>query len=353
MITKTRCARLPEEKRSPDLSTPSLLEKVQAYQFAIRLWSRHLMGAELKIAIHVLDQTLGWGKAENRFVNRDVIKSTGLADSTVRVTLKKLCEKGCLNKGHYDGRGTVYSVNLDWRSDDGNDAHAPVSDDHIDDAQRAERRASANAGRLLYSEARTIRNQDKQYSARSGPEEVGPSELSTPASRSRTPSLISYGDSMPAPPKRLPVQELERTFREEWAKTIRDKACPHWGPREYGIAKQLSKRIAKDHMTPETGRRKIGTAVRKWRWIGERQFPWMQARPFPHEPDIGFLLRFWVQIKLALDEWERGPTGKNAKDGEGFALHPEEILKTPPFIPWEEHPVTKMEERNRRLREAG
>jgi hypothetical protein len=146
--------------------------------------------------------------------------------------------------------------------------------------------------------------------------------------------------------KPLPVPALHTAWREEWAKTFPEQVCPTWGPREFGKAQRLAQRLAKDYHRAPKVREMIREVVRRWRWIGAKSFPWMKDKPYPPYPNIGFVLKFWTEMETALGQWRQERT---ATDADGYLLHPEEVFKPLPFTSWEDHPVTRAEERNRQL----
>lgn len=329
--------RLPDRRRGQQQAQfPTLLEKLQGYQSLIRIW--RLKGAPLTVAAHVLDSLWGWGKMQDEFTNAEIAAATGLADSTVRLALKRLYGLGCLKKVSYNGHRTIIAVDVDWRPDAG-DETAPNSADLNAEDQRTDRRFPASAEPLLDSE--TIGKRETQYSAQRSEPGEGKAQDPQPAKlRSRQPMWrpSRTPDTMP-----LPVPALHSAWKEEWAKTFHDRPCPTWGPREFGIAKNLVERLAKDYHRAPDVQEKIREVVRRWRWIGAQQFPWMKDKPPPAYPDIGFVQKYWAAMEIALGQWRKE---RMATDGDGYPLHPEEVFKPLPFTRYEDHPVTKMEERN-------
>lgn len=115
---------------------------------------------------------------------------------------------------------------------------------------------------------------------------------------------------------------MEKTWREAWAQTYDKKYCPQWGPREFGIAKKLAQRLAREGFRTSEVKRLVEFAIRNWRWVVQTQFQWMKNPPPPQYPTIGFLAHFLYEFITARYQWE-DEAQKPVYDEEGYMVLPD------------------------------
>jgi hypothetical protein len=271
-----------------------------------------LSPSEHDVLQFILDRSVGWGDTEATFKNQEACQQMNRSDSTVRNALKELCKKGAITRLQYDGRNTTYRINLNWCADDEeaqatNEAPPESADLSVED-QRTDRQSSSTASPLYSSKARE-KKKVTEHSSRSGPGKEYPKPKS---------SRISS----PPTKRAFPIPELEKTWREAWAQTYDKKYCPQWGPREFGIAKKLAQRLAREGFRTSEVKRLVEFAIRNWRWVVQTQFQWMKNPPPPQYPTIGFLAHFLYEFITARYQWE-DEAQKPVYDEEGYMVLPD------------------------------
>ena len=106
------------------------LEKLKIYQLLPRQFSAHLSDAEVKVALHFIDQTIGFDRLSCTLTYQQIISGigpyggTGQARSTVIKCCNSLIAKGLLSsrkvKSSSGATVTLWTINPNWRPGDSN-----------------------------------------------------------------------------------------------------------------------------------------------------------------------------------------------------------------------------------------
>ncbi|MBU2249754.1 MAG: replication protein [Gammaproteobacteria bacterium] len=114
-------------------------ESFQVKNFVVDQAMRYLNGSEVKCLLVLIRQTLGWQKSEESISVTTFMKFTGLSNRAVIDAMKFLRDiKIALKiKDNDNGKGDVYSLNLEWSEEDfnnlvkvrGSEESSPVIED--------------------------------------------------------------------------------------------------------------------------------------------------------------------------------------------------------------------------------
>ena len=98
---------------------PTLVDKIQVYQWLSRAWSRHLANQETCAVLYLVDRTIGWGRdtftapTENILTGTEEYASIGLSRRLYFLVMASLEEKGIITRRVYRGRSQI-TLNVDW-----------------------------------------------------------------------------------------------------------------------------------------------------------------------------------------------------------------------------------------------
>lgn len=113
------------------------VEKIELFKEIVFFWSQALNGGEFKVVVWLLCNTVGRGKDRGRYSLKQITEGipklpkigedgfetheddwwcggVGMSLSSVRRALDTLIARGIVRRLDMSGRGTEYSVNLDW-----------------------------------------------------------------------------------------------------------------------------------------------------------------------------------------------------------------------------------------------
>lgn len=293
----------------------NLLDRLITYQGSIRKWQQHFKPAEFSVLISVLDMAVGFGRTQARLSNGDLVRQTGLADSTVRSALKALCNRGVLIRGHCDGRRTEYTIVTNWMpAEQTTEIPVPETNGLVADDRRTERRKPAVARPLYNTEGKKKGNQEGN-------------------------SYRAMADEL----KSLPIPVFKEVWEAEWRKAYPTACCPGWGPREYGIAKGIADRLAQEFYSTTRVKALIEDLIANWSALCASQFGWMKDKPPPAHPELGFIQRFLSMLEgsVAHIQVTRKKAPRRAFDEEGWAVYDTEYYAQfkDGFGEWDGEPV--------------
>jgi hypothetical protein len=287
-----------------------------------------LSAAERDFLFYLMDNTIAWGRDSVRTTISQMVSGSpwlptcGIKRTTLFKIIGHLTECGLIAKA-YDGRKTVYTINMKWMpvamplatpkrlksdpapvaansdedlfADDGGE-HGTVQ---ITDGESSISELQKSEIRTTYKrEAINEGSKDKHAAApRSDRENEDRLEAPAPISRSSAAEVIASVQA--AKPDRKRVPTTWGTWREGWLGTFATTPCPVWTEKDGAIARGLQQRVERAGTDWHDF---LHWSVCQWRNVIASKFGWMTRVPPPAYPQIGFLTKFADTFLAAFHE---------------------------------------------------
>lgn len=280
---------------------------------------RYFSPSEYMVLMFVFDRTVGWGKLVERVKLRHfesgiegVTCGTGMPSKTVRRALSALVEKQTLVRTR--GRdGDTYGINFDWKPEE-DVLKLPKKDRQTREGALAQPKNREQSGQIDHSD---WSNRPPRVVNLTGHKNITPQEgnFEEPnrreATPSRSPSVL--GDTIERAKARAAarasakeskargsarVADLRVFWEKAWRETYEGYPCPAWSPKARGQLATLVKGL--DLGQGQTVTDFLDWVVRSWATVRATRLWWMQERPAPERPDVGFLVVFKDKF---LDAW--------------------------------------------------
>ncbi|AHC30472.1 hypothetical protein CC53_gp055 [Rhizobium phage vB_RleS_L338C] len=305
---------LPTDKRLYTLKVKTFL-----HQQACRLLAPLLTAAQFTVFCQIFDRSIGWGRTQCFTTAINIAEGNGkdwhgcgVTERTVKRCVTILCEMGVISKTSTRNRGTLFTVNLEWKGDE------PMLS--IPKRLKGEQPAKQDRVSLIAPRKRDIVSQGIETENHSFPsvshDETGYSPEAREPEEEKASPEESAGNSL----ARENIQALvERTNariekkREKNVERAKQKGnplsletiwrhavamhfpeivvAPAWTKTQHGIIMAIAKKWTQGGKLADFAAF-LEWCVVSWPAIMRQQFKWMTKQKPPMAPDF----RFWAKF---------------------------------------------------------